>query len=207
LTVDLRAEPWRYPGPFLPFSCLQIGDQLFPVEDDPLSQLRHHIGTADLTFVIAVGSNASPDVIRRKFERHGASTTVLHLVGQLDGYTLGHSAHVSRFGYVPAAPYSKAGYTTNIVVSALTEHQLECLDATELNYNRVTVSRDHIRLHLPLRLPERVHFYESIRGILTDDSGIPLPFGTQDGVARRLGQEPAQQGGGAVEVFGHGGAG
>jgi hypothetical protein len=189
LTVDLHAEPWRYPGPFLPFSCLQIGDRLLPLRDDPLEALHQHSGTAlaELTFVIAVGSNTSPDVVRRKFERQGASTTVLHLVGRLDGYALGYSAHLSRAGFVPATPYPKAGCTTNIVVSALTEHQLDCLDLTEPNYNRVAVPRDHVDLGVAMALPERLHLYESKRGVLVDDAGAPLAFGTQELVAGLLG--------------------
>jgi hypothetical protein len=185
LSVDLRAEPWRYPGPFLPFSCLQVCDTLVPVGDDPLGQLRRHSDT-EAHFVIAVGSNTSPDVVRRKFERHGAPTTVLHLRGRLDGVALGHSAHVSQPGYVPATPYPKAGSTIEVVVSALTAHQLLCLDETEPNYNRVTVARDRARLDPPVPLPARLHLYESKWGTLADGTGTPVPFTTQDAVLARL---------------------
>jgi hypothetical protein len=185
LSVDLRAEPWRYPGPFLPFSALQVADTLFPVGADPLGQLRQHTD-AELHFVIAIGSNTSPDVVRRKFERHGAPTTVLHLRGRLDGIALGHSAHVSKPGYVPATPYPKVGSTIEVVVSALTARQLHCLDETEPNYNRVTVARGQVRLDPPVSTPERLHLYESKWGTLADDTGRPLPFTTQDAVLAKL---------------------
>jgi hypothetical protein len=176
LSVDLRAEPWRYPGPFLPFSCTQIGDRLVPLEEfDP----------DGCHLVIAVGSNASPDVMRRKFERNGVSTTMPHLLGRLDGYGLGYSAHVSLAGYVAATPYP-AETTTEVVVSALTDEQLHCLDATEPNYDRVTVPSTALHVRPPAELPPVVSIYESKRGVLIDDAGVPLPFGNQYGIFEQL---------------------
>jgi hypothetical protein len=203
LTVDLRTEPWRYPGPFLPFSCLQIGDQLRPLHPasdgdltvvadgrqvDLVSLLRkdHGVVLSECHFVVAIGSNASPDVLRRKLARRNVSTTVAQIVGRLDGFSIGYSAHVSPAGYVPAAPYPRSRSSTDIVVAVLTEEQLRCIDETEPNYDRTTVPGQLIRLALPLPLPPIVFIYESKWGVLVGAAGEPLPFGTQEAIFPRL---------------------
>ncbi len=172
LTVDLPAEPWRYPGPILPFSCLQTDNLLAAWADHDVTG-RH--------FVIAIGSNASPDVLRRKFTRNRVSTAVPHIVGTLRGFALGHSAHVSLAGYIAATVFPDRMSTIDIVVSALTDEQLDCLDRTEPNYRRLPVCAAHLELSVPLALPDRVFLYQSWRGAVID-----TPFGTQREIFDRL---------------------
>lgn len=181
LTADLRAEPWHYPGPFLPFSCVQEGDRLLPLPRGSVTEAefaRRHC-------VIATGSNASPDVIRRKFERRGVSTTIFHLRARLEGIALGYSAHVSLAGYIPATAYADTVNTLNVVVSALTDEQLQCLDETERNYNRVTIAASGLR-DSGHELPERAHLYLSKWGLIVDGAERPVPFGTQSTIFDRL---------------------
>jgi hypothetical protein len=172
LSVDLPAEPWRYPGPFLPFSCLQTDTLLAAWADHDIAG-RH--------LVIAIGSNASPDVMRRKFSRNRVSTDIPHIVGTLRGFALGHSAHVSFAGYVAATVFPDQMSTIDIVVSALTDEQLDCLDRTEPNYRRLSVCATHLELSVPLALPDRVFLYQSWRGVVID-----APFGTQADIFERL---------------------
>lgn len=174
LTVDLRAEPWRYPGPFLPFSCRQNGEHLTPFHGDFTGS----------HFVIAIGSNASPDVLRRKLAAH--TNSVAQIVARLDGFAIGHSAHLSRAGYVPATPYPRAGASAPAVVAALTAEQVRCLDETEPNYDRVTVPGAAIHSAIPLPPAAPVYLYQSKWGVLADAAGEPVPFSTQEAVLARL---------------------
>jgi hypothetical protein len=189
LAADLRTEPWNYPGPFLPFSCLQTGDRLAPLETGPdlVRELRlAGVDPRTCRFVMGVGSNANPDVLRRKFERRGVSTTIPHVLGSLAEVALGYSAHVSLAGYVPASPYPQSNSRAKVVVSVLTEEQLACLDATEPNYERIPVSSETIALPFAYELPPRVYYYESRWGVLAESDGTPVPFGTQETVFELL---------------------
>ncbi|HET9138415.1 hypothetical protein [Actinophytocola sp.] len=189
LTADLRTEPWHYPGPFLPFSCLQVGDRLTPLETGPdvVRELRRAgVDPRACRFVLGLGSNANPDVLRRKFERRGVSTTIPHVLGSLAGIALGYSAHVSLVGFVPASPYPEPDSRARVVVSVLTEEQLGCLDATEPNYHRIAASSSDLRLPFAMELPAEVYYYESKWGVLAGGDGSPLPFGTQQTVFAEL---------------------
>ena len=102
----------------------------------------HDAGAAPLaerTLVVAVGSNASPDVMRCKFARAGVDATVPFVRVRLGGIAVGHSAHVSLAGYVAAAPYHAPGATATFTASLLDDDQLECLDETERTYTRLPV--------------------------------------------------------------------
>jgi hypothetical protein len=191
LTADLPNEPWLYPGPFLPFSCVQKGNNLHPIAD--LS--CQHLNLAGLEFVVATGSNASADVMRRKFENNGLSTAMAHIVGRLKGFASGHSAHVSKAGYIAAAPYPDDDSSAKIVVSAFSKEQITCLDATEPNYQRVTVQGSRLDLALSLPLPECVYIYLGNWGVIVNDDGIPVPLGTQQKIfdqVRAWGLLPAE---------------
>ena len=105
--------------------------------------------------VVAIGSNASPTVMRAKLARAGCSLVVPMTVGVLGNVAVGHSAHVGVLGYMPAAPMRRAGATTPVVVSFLDERQLRAIDDTERNYDRVvlTEARHEVTLVLHERLP------------------------------------------------------
>ena len=87
--------------------------------------------------VLAVGSNASSDVIHRKMARVGLETPLAMTITSHTGVAVGHSAHVSLPGYVAAAPYRCAGYARRFVAVHLDDEQLAALDAAEPNYSRI----------------------------------------------------------------------
>lgn len=122
------------------------------------------------TPVAAVGSNASPAVLARKLAALGSGEVVLE-PGRLTGVQVGHSAHVSRGGYVPAAPYVGQG-ATRVVIGWFDAAQLALLDATEPNYVR-------------RRLDGGVDVYVSRWGVVGVD-GKPLPLTTQERLLARL---------------------
>jgi hypothetical protein len=88
--------------------------------------------------VVAIGSNASADVMRRKFASyHQPVSAVLPLVrGQFHNIAVSHSAHVSKACYIAAAPCPLLGECTAVWVSWLDDIQLMALDGTAPNYRR-----------------------------------------------------------------------
>jgi hypothetical protein len=130
--------------------------------------------------VVAVGSNASPAVLHRKFSAASVSTAVPLSPCVVEGIDHGHSAHVSARGYVAAAPFAKPGVATAMTVSWLDREQVQALDETEPNYERVVLDGNHY----PLRLenderPDCYCIYQSRWGVLVGGDGEPLPFMTQ----------------------------
>lgn len=132
------------------------------------------------TAVAAVGSNASPAVLVRKLSPAGPGVVVLE-PGRLPGVLVGHSAHVSPGGYIPAAPYAAPG-TTDVLVGWFDPAQVALLDATEPNYER---------RHL---VDAGLDVYVSRWGVIAV-AGVPVPLCAQDELLARL-RPPALAAGG-----------
>jgi hypothetical protein len=129
------------------------------------------------TAIVAVGSNAAPDVLRRKLARAGAGAVVPFLAVSLDHIGVGHSAHVSAPGFVAAAPYHSPGAVTPAVVALLDDQQLRCVDTSEPNYRRRLIDE-----------PGQQWIYESRWGVLATSPGDarPLPLCAQDALLAHL---------------------
>lgn len=136
--------------------------------------------------VIAVGSNASSAVLQRKLGPLLATGVPVAAV-EVEQLAVGHSAHVSLRGYLPAAPFRGVG-SRAALVGWYDADQLAALDASEPNYRRVTLPGD-----MPCRMGDRhlsgAAVYESVHGVL-GEGGSPLDLLTQSAVlawlARRL---------------------
>jgi hypothetical protein len=187
LSVDLAAEPWRYPGPPARASGVLLGDRFEPVPDDGTpdalapridAMLRSASAPrlAGRHAVVAVGSNAAPGVLAAKLRRGGADPVAPMVRGRMKDVAIGHSAHVSRPGYVAAAPYRAAGAHTDVVVALLTDAQVRCLDVTEPNYARRGVEA---HLDVPAATIRSCTLYVSRRGVLAAPRGGVLPLGPQ----------------------------
>ncbi|SDU48795.1 hypothetical protein [Gordonia westfalica] len=147
--------------------------------------------------VVAVGSNAAPNVLRRKLG-HLEPSGVIHLRRvRVANITVGHSAHVAVRGYVPAAPVHTGHDTLETVAAWLSPLQTEALDLTEPNYDRRTVNtHDHplilgdpMHPHDGPATPDEFDIYVSRHGVLADPAtGTPLPFGSQSRVVAWLEQ-------------------
>jgi hypothetical protein len=165
------------------------------------------------TPVAAVGSNASPAVIRAKLLAGGLAPVVPMIRGRLHHLRISLSAHVSRPGFVPAAPARVIGDVAEVVVGWFDAEQLARLDATEPNYDRIRLpARDH-RLDLDWSPaspassapdaaswpgssnwsgPDGIDVYRSKWGVLTGLDG-PWHLGSQRELAAmfaKLGIEP-----------------
>jgi hypothetical protein len=178
---DLSASPWAYPGTAPGCSGVLDGGRFTP---RPASDLLAYCAAERRTAVVAVGSNASPAVIQRKLSRQQVGGAVPLVPATLTGCAVGHSAHVSVPGFVPAAPYLRSPARTAVYVTMLDDTQLWCLDRTEPNYVRRTLQPG--RCHLDLEdgsRPESFGLYDSRWGVLArptaEPSGSPLPLRSQ----------------------------
>lgn len=177
--LDPLLYPWDPPGA----SGVMDGNEFRPLElsaglDEALSQA----GAAPLearSLVVSIGSNSSADVMRRKFANyHQPVSAVLPLVrAQLHNIAVGHSAHVSKAGYIAAAPYPLLGACTSVWLSWLDDVQLMVLDETEPNFRQIRLDGGACPLVVEHReRPEEFSLFTSRWGVLTDGDGGKLPF-------------------------------
>lgn len=160
------------------------------------------------TPVVAVGSNASPEVLVRKLADH-LTHGIPIAPAVVQDLLVGHSAHVSARGYIAAAPARVEGTSTPVAVCWFDAAQLAALDATEPNYRRVALPDG-----MPCRLsPERVpdtqvpgeaadasgtqvvpaQVYDSVHGVLGEDGAV-LPLRHQAGVLAWLAERLPPEG-------------
>lgn len=164
---DPRGYPWAEPA---------VTGVLGP--DGTVRQAPYDVGPGRVP-LLAVGSNASPTVLLRKLGPLLAAGLPVG-TARVTGLGVGHSAHVSAGGYVPAAPFAAPGATeVEVAVAWPDPEQLAALDATEPNYVRV-------RVDVGCTLPdgcalEGAQVYDSRHGVLGAGEG-PLPLTSQDGV-------------------------
>lgn len=152
-----------------------------------LDEALHAAGVASVpqrTLVLAVGSNAAPGVMRRKFAALGTAPVLPFLAVHVRGFAIGHSAHVSLPGFIAATGFRRAGATTDTFASLLDDDQLACLDATEPNYVRRALGGA-----LPVTSQggarcAQIHFYDSRWGVL--GRLAPEPLLPQEELSRRL---------------------
>jgi len=177
--LDPLLYPWAPPD----VSGVMDGDEFLPLElAAGLDMALVKTDAAPLesrSIVVSIGSNSSADVMRRKFASyHQPVSSVLPLVrGQLRNIAVGHSAHVSRAGYIAAAPYPRMGACTTVWVSWLDERQLMALDETEPNYRRIQLDGEACPLEVGHgEFPEDFSLFTSRWGVLIDGDGEKLPF-------------------------------
>lgn len=139
---------------------------------------------AERTLVVAVGSNQTPQTIARKYHRSGrripATTPFVRCT--VHNLAVGHVAHTAAPGYVPAAPYLAPGERMELVATWFDDEQLEVVDATEPNYDRVRLSTDDFPLTLATGVrPAHFDVYASLWGVIArEEQPIPLRHRQQE---------------------------
>jgi hypothetical protein len=121
--------------------------------------------------VLAVGSNASPAQVHRKFTVARLRPVVPITAVKVTGLSVGVSAHVSKAGYVPATPVFDPAAVSDLHVTWLDGPQLAAMDRTEPNYLRVQLLPAN---SITLPSGQTVHecwVYVSRHGHLVDRSG------------------------------------
>jgi hypothetical protein len=127
--------PWSRPeGSFL----LEV-DHLRPlaeIEGRPRGEILSKLTGADRVPVLAIGSNASPEVLERKLSHFPAAAdrTVLGLAGRLHDFDIGIAAQPALYGSMPATLFPSPGTAVSATVLYLNRAQLTQLAWTELSY-------------------------------------------------------------------------
>lgn len=189
--LDPMAAPLSYPGRppgdpatlLLDDSLLRIRPAADPVGrwtmvdgEGSLDELLTRCGaagTSDRHPVLAVGSNASPAQLHRKCTGAGLRPVVPVTAVTVRGVVAGVSAHVNRWGYLPATPVIEAESVSELFLIWLDEEQLAAMDRTEPNYRRMPVPAAH-QVALPGdRLVPGCWFYVSRHGCLLGAAGEP----------------------------------
>ncbi|MGW0482637.1 hypothetical protein [Nonomuraea sp. NPDC003214] len=185
---DPMARPLTYPGRLPATSGVLVDDAYLPLQavdgapaedwqagDETLGKLLARLECspmADRHPVVAVGSNASPSQMRRKFVSHAIRPVIPMTLADVAGIAPGASAHVNRWGYVPAVPVEVRGEISRLFVLWLDERELATLDVTEPNYwrRRMPAERHPVVLESGVRLPP-CFVYVGRHGCLTDGNG------------------------------------
>ncbi|HEX6469133.1 MAG TPA: hypothetical protein VF069_08565 [Streptosporangiaceae bacterium] len=136
--------------------------------------------------VVAVGSNASPAQLIRKFGSRDVSTVVPMVRCRVDGIAPGISAHINRHGYVPAAPVEVPGETNTLFALWLDDTQLAALDETEPNYRRVELTPDFAVRSATGEHVGPCSIYVGRWGCLADPDGTPWRLVPQRELIDRL---------------------
>jgi hypothetical protein len=118
-----RALTYPYPAP--PESFLLVGGETLPIDAVELD-------LAERVALLAYGSNAAPEVLRRKLDT--GSEPLAAVRGSLGGFDVVYSAHVSAYGAVPATLWRSEGAELPVFVLFLTQAQAQAVAATEPNY-------------------------------------------------------------------------
>lgn len=132
--------------------------------------------------LLAVGSNAAHSALRRKFGSRPVS--LVQGPVNLPGYAKVHSAHIARYGALPATLMEANGVLRSHL-QFVPLRQLARLDASEavgVNYERVCLPVDGLQAHwLPNNVCRQltgVWTYRSRHGVAMRD-GEPLRLGRQ----------------------------
>jgi hypothetical protein len=99
--------------------------------------IERHSSSADGRVpVLAIGSNAAPEVLERKFAHHSEERdrTVLGLTGRLQGFDVGASPHPALYGAMPATLFPSAGTEVGTTLLWVTPAQFTQLTWSEISY-------------------------------------------------------------------------
>jgi hypothetical protein len=86
--------------------------------------------------LLAIGSNAAPEALRRKFAHFGdeADRTVLAVTGRLHEFDVGFAAHPTVYGALPATIFPSPGTAVATTLLWITPAQFTQLTWSELSY-------------------------------------------------------------------------
>jgi hypothetical protein len=158
VTNELFRRACAYPFDLPARSCVYVNGRLFglrsfaPEEpcrsevtlDDRQVQLGDLItmmgveaphDVTDRRLVLGYASNASLTALRRKFGATGRDEVIPVVASRLHGLDVVYSAHISRYGSIPATLQASRDTVVRVHGLLLSPQQLQVLHATEPNYH------------------------------------------------------------------------
>jgi hypothetical protein len=142
--------------------------------------------------VLAVGSNAAPTQLFRKFADFGGDRMIPVVSADLAGIDVVFAAMVSGYGAIPATVASSPGTTAHVKLTLLSPSQLDRMNETESvgdSYEVVELAADRIRVGgqtLEALIPAAgpVACYRAIPGSM-EANGAPVSLEAVRATARR----------------------
>ncbi len=167
-TDELVRRALAYPYDPPKGSFVQLGDRTLPV---PPQEIEIEGRRA----LLAYGANASPEALTRKLA-HLEPRPIPVLRVSLSGWDVVYSAHVTRYGAVPAAVVASPGTVASVHLVFPDDEQLAALAATEgRNYRLEQLADFTAELEIGGEGPVEIDAFISIHGpVLLDGSPVAL---------------------------------
>eukprot|EP01060_Flectonema_neradi_P011810 TRINITY_DN1878_c8_g1_i1.p1 TRINITY_DN1878_c8_g1~~TRINITY_DN1878_c8_g1_i1.p1 ORF type:complete len:265 (+),score=32.40 TRINITY_DN1878_c8_g1_i1:40-834(+) len=179
-----RAYPFpRPPGSFV-FRYEESGEGETERLDDWSEYLNKEESTGIRRIaVLAIGSNASPQQLQRKYGNQGESGSIVVVSGTLPNYDVVYCPLIARYGSIPATLIHKEGSSVDIHVTYLTMGQLEVMTATEGGYHVSKCTNLNMKLEGGHMLPTALAWLAK-NGHLRSTTGQPIPLSEIQGSNR-----------------------
>jgi hypothetical protein len=167
-TEELVRRALAYPYDPPRGSFVQIGDRTLPVPPE-------EIEVEGRRALLAYGANASPEALTRKLA-HLEPRPIPVLRVALSGWDVVYSAHVTRYGSVPAAVVASPGTVASVHLVFPDDEQLAALAATEgRNYRLEQLADFTAELEIGGESPAEIDAFVSVHGpLLLDGSPVAL---------------------------------
>jgi hypothetical protein len=167
-TDELVRRALAYPYDPPAGSFVQVGDRTLPVPPE-------EIDVDGRRALLAYGANASPEALTRKLAAlPPAPIPVLRVA--LSGWDVVYSAHVTRYGAVPAAVVASPGTTASVHLVFPNDEQLAAIAATEgANYRLEQLVDFTAELEVGGEGPREIDAFIGVHGpLLLDGSPAAL---------------------------------
>jgi hypothetical protein len=128
--------------------------------------------TVGRTPLLAYGSNASPEALARKLG--AGADPVLARRATLADFDVVYSAHISRYGSIPAALRQSPGTEVALFVVYLSAEQLQLISLSEPNYEEVTMGDISCELENGETLTEAAAYLTRHGCLLVDGAEVAL---------------------------------
>ncbi|WP_119462151.1 hypothetical protein [Rhodospirillaceae bacterium SYSU D60014] len=151
---------------FIPEESYLLADgavRPLPALDDPVFAGR--------TPVLAVGSNQSPDQLRRKFAHFPPPARIPVTRAWLADFDVVYATHITRYGSIPGNLFPTPGARVRLSVTWLDAEQLAAMHATEIAGEHYVFGRlGAVELAIDNGpMLRQVHGYVSLQGCLRED--------------------------------------
>jgi hypothetical protein len=167
-TDELVRRALAYPYDPPAGSFVQVGERTLPVPPE-------EIDVAGRRALLAYGANASPEALTRKLAPQSpAPIPVLRVA--LRGWDVVYSAHVTRYGAVPAAVVASPGTVASVHLVFPDDEQLAAIAATEgANYRLEQLVDFTVELEAGGEGPREIDAFIGVHGpLLLDGSPVAL---------------------------------